>query len=368
MQNSKLTLFLLGIIAVFVFGVILRELRVVLLPFVIAILLSNVFSPIVTWLRQRRVPTIFSLFLVLLSFSLIVFLMSLILVASVESFVQEVPKYEEILRSRASQYFEDVQEPLLDLHLIDEKLDWRDFIPSFGSMTAAIGKGLGSILNIVSYVFLILLFMLFMLAESGDLTRRLYRAFPDKQAAHIARIVANIDGQVQQYLLTKTLISMGTGFFTSIVLWLLGVDFALMWGFLAFLLNFIPNVGSIVATILPFFLSLLQFEAFTIPILVLVLLGGVQVTMGNFVEPKVMAFSLNLSALVILVSLIFWGWLWGIWGMILAVPITATLKIVCENIEALHPVAVLMSGRIDVAKDDAARSSHELELARTVSP
>lgn len=366
MKNSKLTLFLLGIVAVFVFGVILRELRAVLLPFVVAILLSNVFSPIVASLRKRRVPTIFTLFLVLLSFSLIVFLLSLILVASFESFIEEMPKYEEILRSRASGFFEDVQQPLLDLNLIDEKLDWRDFIPSFGSVTAAIGKGLGSILNIVSYVFLILLFMLFMLAENGDLTKRLYHAFPEAQARNLARIVANIDGQVQQYLLTKTLISMGTGLFTSIILWMLGVDFALLWGFLAFVLNFIPNVGSIVATILPFFLSLLQFESLTIPFMVLFLLGSVQVTMGNFVEPKVMAFSLNLSALVILVSLIFWGWLWGILGMILAVPITATLKIVCENIEPLKPVAVLMSGRIDVAKDSSKATREDVELRTAV--
>lgn len=235
-------------------------------------------------------------------------------------------------------------------------------------MTAAIGKGLGSILNIVSYVFLTLLFMLFMLAENGDLTKRLFQAFPEAQARNLARIVANIDGQVQQYLLTKTLISMGTGLFTSIILWLLGVDFALLWGFLAFLLNFIPNVGSIVATILPFFLSLLQFESLTIPLMVLFLLGGVQVTMGNFVEPKVMAFSLNLSALIILVSLIFWGWLWGIVGMILAVPITATLKIVCENIEPLKPVAVLMSGRIDVTRDAGRATREEVELQTAVSP
>ncbi|NND73172.1 MAG: AI-2E family transporter [Rhodothermales bacterium] len=360
MPNSRLTQFLLGVVAIFVVGVILKELRVVLLPFVIAILLSNVFSPIVTWLRKRRVPTIFTLFLVLLSFSLVVFLMSLILVASVDSFVAELPKYEEILRSRMATGFADIQQPLLDLNLIDEKLDWRDFIPTVGSLTAAIGKGVGSILGIVSYVFLILLFMLFMLAESGDLTKRLYKAFPQERATQIAEVVANIDGQVQQYLLTKTLISMGTGIFTSIVLWLLGVDFALMWGFLAFLLNFIPNVGSIVATILPFFLSLLQFEAFTIPLLVLLFLGSVQVMMGNFIEPKVMSFSLNLSALVILLSLIFWGWLWGIWGMIIAVPITATLKIMCENIESLKPVAVLMTGRIGTGKETPKMQGLEL--------
>jgi predicted PurR-regulated permease PerM len=160
----------------------------------------------------------------------------------------------------------------------------------------------------------------------------------------ISSILGNIDDQVRQYLMTKTLISGATGVLTSLVLWILGVDFALLWGFLAFLLNFIPNIGSVISTLLPFSLSLLQFESLTIPVLVLALLGTIQVSMGNVVEPKVMSFSLNLSALVILISLIFWGWLWGIWGMILAVPFTATLKIVFENIEPLRPISVLMSG------------------------
>ena len=156
--------------------------------------------------------------------------------------------------------------------------------------------------------------MLFILAESGQFSVRVRKAFPSSQASQIAAVLGNIDDQVRQYLMTKTLISGGTGVLTSLILWILGVDFALLWGFMAFLLNFIPNIGSVIATLLPFSLSLLQFESLTVPVLVLILLGTVQITMGNVVEPKVMAFSLNLSALVILVSLIFWGWLWASGG------------------------------------------------------
>ncbi len=343
---QKLMLGLLFVVAFFVIGVILNELRTVLLPFAIALLLSNIFKPVVTYLKSKRVPTILSLFAVLLSFAVVLFLLSLILYSSVETFAQELPKYQgRVTRSIQSGIF-SIQELAARFDVTLEGFWWRDAI-QLSSITSAVTSGIGSFISLASYTFLIVLFMLFILAESGQFSSRVRKAFPSEQATHIAAILGNIDDQVRQYLLTKTMISLATGALTSVILWILGVDFALLWGFMAFLLNFIPNIGSVIATLLPFGLSLLQFEAMTTPILVLLLLGGVQVTMGNVVEPKVMAFSLNLSALVILISLIFWGWLWGMWGMILAVPFTATLKIVFENIEPLRPISVLMSGAED---------------------
>jgi predicted PurR-regulated permease PerM len=127
---------------------------------------------------------------------------------------------------------------------------------------------------------------------------------------------------------------------------ILGVDFALLWGFLTFLLNFIPNIGSIVSVIFPLLISFLQFDSVATPLLVLILLGATQFAMGNVVEPKLMEFSLNLSPLLVLVSLFFWGWIWGVWGMILAVPMMSTVKIIFENIETLQPIAVLMSSKV----------------------
>jgi predicted PurR-regulated permease PerM len=146
--------------------------------------------------------------------------------------------------------------------------------------------------------------------------------------------------------LTKTLTSLADAILVTVVLWIIGVDFALLWGFVTFVLNFIPNIGSIIATILPFVASLLQFNTLAVPLLVLFLLGSIQMLMGNVVEPRWMASSLNLSALLVLFSLIFWGWLWGGLGMILAVPLTSTLKIIFENVNALKPIAILMSGHV----------------------
>lgn len=342
-SQQKLMLGLLFVVAFFVVGVILNELRTVLLPFTIALLLSNIFKPVVTYLKGKRVPTIVALFVVLLSSAIVLFLLSLILYSSIDTFAQELPKYQDRVTRSIQSGILSIQEFAARFDVTLEGFWWRNAI-QLSSITSALTSGIGSFITLASYTFLIILFMLFILAESGEFSSRVRKAFPSGQAAHIAAILGNIDDQVRQYLLTKTMISAATGVLTSVILWILGVDFALLWGFLAFLLNFIPNIGSVIATLLPFSLSLLQFETFSVPLLVLLLLGGVQVTMGNVVEPKVMAFSLNLSALVILISLIFWGWLWGMWGMILAVPFTATLKIVFENIEPLRPISILMSG------------------------
>ncbi len=342
-SNSRLALALLIILTLFVVGVVLKLLKAVLLPFAIALLLSNIFKPIVTFLRSKRVPTVAALFVVLLSFTLVLFLLTLVLYSSVETFAQELPKYQGRVTGFFQAILANIQELAARFNVTVEGFELREAI-QLSSITSALTSGIGSFIGVASNTFLVILFMLFILAESGDFSSRVRKAFPNGRAEHIGAILSNIDGRVRRYLVTKTLISAGTGGTTAIILSLLGVDFALLWGVIAFLLNFIPNIGSVVATLLPFLLASLQFETWTVPFLVLALLGSVQILMGNVVEPQVMSFSLNLSALVILVSLIFWGWLWGIWGMILAVPLTATLKIVFENIEPLRPFSVLMSG------------------------
>jgi predicted PurR-regulated permease PerM len=202
----------------------------------------------------------------------------------------------------------------------------------------------------------VLLFMFFILAGSGDFIAKVQRIVSRHQSRAMATMLENIDRRMRQYLIAKTLISLLTGTVTTLTLLILGVDFALVWGFLTFLLNFIPTIGSIVAVFFPFLFSLLQFETFTIPLLVLIILSVLQNSIGNVLEPRFMAHSLDLSPLLVLVSLILWGWMWGIWGMVLSIPIMATIKIICENVETLAPVAALMSGRVEdrkVKKKDA---------------
>ncbi|MCY4159236.1 MAG: AI-2E family transporter, partial [Bacteroidetes bacterium] len=178
--------------------------------------------------------------------------------------------------------------------------------------------------------------------------------YPNNIAARITSVTDNISQQVRQYLVAKTLVSLGTGLLIFFVLWILRVDYPVFWGFLAFLLNYIPNIGSFIAVLLPFGFALLQFDTLTIPIIAALLMWLIQMIMGNVVDPRLMAFSLNLSPLLVIVSLIFWGWLWGVAGMILAVPLTATLKIFFENIDSLRPIAVLM-GSVNGTSDKSTR-------------
>jgi len=338
-------LVLLGIVVVFVVGVILQELRTVLLPFSVAVLLSFIFRPIVAFLKARRVPTALALIAVLLSLALVLFLTGLLVYSSAQSFADALPRYQAQVNRIGTDAEALVARLAVPLGIEVQEVDLRDLF-QVGTVAAAVSTGIGSFLNFVGNVFLVILFMLFMLAGSGELGPKVERAFPAAYAERIASVIHNISAQTRQYLVTKTLISAGTGALVSLVLWILGVDFPLLWGFLAFLLNFIPNIGSLVAVVFPVLLSLLQFDTLTRPLLALILLVSIQMVMGNVVEPRLMAFSLNLSPLLVLVSLIFWGWLWGITGMVLAVPLTATVKIFFENVEPLRPMAVLMGGPI----------------------
>lgn len=342
---SNMQLFLLTVIAAFVVGVILLELRSVLLPFVIAVLLSIIFSPMVISLKQRGVPTIIALVVVLLAFAFILLLFSLLVYSSTESFAREIPKYERKLTALITNLFQSITDLAARMNVQLEDFQWSQAF-QLSSITGALTAGVGSFLNFLSNLFIVLLFMLFILAGSGELGDKIDKALPPSHATRMAVLIRNIESQVRQYLLTKTLISAGTGLLTFIVLWAFGVDFPLVWALFAFVLNFIPNIGSLIAVVFPVALSFLQFDSAGQAIMVFILLTVMQGIMGNIIEPRLMAFQLNLSPLFVLASLIFWGWLWGVLGMILAVPLMATVKIIFENIKPLQPLSVLMGGSV----------------------
>ena len=151
----------------------------------------------------------------------------------------------------------------------------------------------------------------------------------------------SISSQIGKYLALQFFISLATGLCVWLALIILGVDFPVTWGALAFFLNFIPTVGSIAASIPPILVALVQFPSFWPAVFTLIVLLVIQMTIGNIISPKIMGDRLHLSPMVVLVSLVFWGWLWGLWALC-SVPIASAIKIVCENIEALRPISVMM--------------------------
>lgn len=345
MKHDRFVAILLSILVVIAVGTVLLALRSVLLPFVGAVLLSYLFKPMVGWMNRHGVPIIVSLIAVLLIVIVLLVGIGFTLYGTTAAFIDALPRYEariQVITDNAVTYGQ---------HLGARwNLDLSEYTAQspfdVGTFVEALQAGFSSFLLVFSNGFIVLLFLLFILAGTGSLAPKIAVAFSFERAETLYQIARNIDVQIKQYLLTKTLVSLMTGSVATIILLIFGVDFPFLWGFLTFLLNFIPNFGSIIATLFPVSISLLQFPTFFEPVLVLVLLIVTQSAMGNVLEPRIMASSLNLSPLVVLFSLILWGWLWGFWGLVLAVPMTSSLKIICENIESLRPLATLMGGAI----------------------
>ena len=157
--------------------------------------------------------------------------------------------------------------------------------------------------------------------------------------------MSSVSYEISSYLGTLTLISLGTGICTWAALEVIGVELAIGWGVLTFILNYIPTVGSIIATGPPVMMAMLQFSpGYVQPIVVLLSLSAIQITIGNVITPKVVGDRLGLSPVVILLSLLLWGTIWGIPGAILSVPIASIMKIVCESFTSLRPISVMMGG------------------------
>jgi AI-2 transport protein TqsA len=210
-----------------------------------------------------------------------------------------------------------------------------------GAMLSWLGGSVGATL---SEIVLVALYVAFLMVEQKFFPVKITRlASSEQDAARMRALMTDISKQIQTYICIKTVVSLLTGLVSYIVLRLIGVDFAAVWALIIFLLNYIPNVGSFLGVVFPALLTLVQFETFTPFVMVAVGLGAVQFIIGNVVEPSMMGSSLNLSSFVIILSLTFWGMVWGIAGMILCVPIMVCIAIVCAHFHQLHWVAVLLS-------------------------
>lgn len=347
MRDTKLTEVFLGILVFLALGFVLHLLKAILLPFVVAVFLSQIFSPGIAALRRRRVPSGVAILLMLVAVSAVLFAFSWVIYSSAMSFRDSLPQYEARLTGlvhhtvdRLVATFPILREPVASFRW-DEVFD-------VSSMTGLAAAGVGSFLVFFNEMFLVILYLVFLLAGSQAFPAKLERAL-DHRAERVAEVIANIEAQVRKYLLTKTLVNLINGLLVTVLLALFGVDFALLWGFLTFVAHYIPHVGAVLSVGLPAVFILLQFESTGLALLVSALNFALQFLIGNVVEPRIMGTSLDLSPLLVLTSLIFWGWLWGAWGMILAVPITSMLKIVCANIPALEPLSILMSSSAEKA-------------------
>jgi AI-2 transport protein TqsA len=208
----------------------------------------------------------------------------------------------------------------------------------------ALRAAVGNFLEFLTATFVVLIYLIFLIAERVSLPGRVARAFGEARGKELMAVYEAINRAVHDYIALKTFVSFLQGFLSFVVLAAFGVDFAVMWGVLIFLFNFIPYIGSFVAVSLPIALGFLQYadEPWK-PLLSAILLLLIQRAVDNLVEPRLTGQKLDLSPLLVLLALAFWGWLWGVVGMILAVPLTVIGKIILANIEATRPLARLIS-------------------------
>jgi AI-2 transport protein TqsA len=219
--------------------------------------------------------------------------------------------------------------------------------------------------DVMATTFVVVLIMVFLLAEAPAIPAKLRRAF-GATSGDLVWVTAVLH-EVQRYLALKTLISAATGVVVGLAAWLLGVDFALLWGLLAFFLNFIPNVGSILAAFPAVAIALLQHGLGIAAALAGVFLG-VNMLIGNVIEPSLMGRRLGLSTVVVVLSLVFWGWVWGPVGMFLSVPLAMVAKIVLEHTSGYAWIAVLLAGSADRGADAPPADLAEAVLEADANP
>jgi AI-2 transport protein TqsA len=331
-----------GFIATVIAVLILQQLKNIFIPLFMSLLLYFLFNGVVKKMIRFKIPKTLVLIFLLIFIFIVFYFLGVLIYSSVSSFIDKFPSYSGQIESMVKSLFDQLKIPIADFNKYLDQIDWTKSIDT-SSVTSIISTTFGSFAAFIGNLLLVMIFLMFMLAGRTALTGRVNKAFEENRADKIKFIVNSIEDQVQHYLLIKSFISFVTGVISAIILFIAGSDFVIFSALLIFVLNFIPNFGSIIATLFPLLIAVLKF-GFSIKVLLIA--AGLMVTqflIGNAVEPKITGKSLNLSPIVILISLIFWGYVWGIVGMMLAVPLTSAIKIVFENIPVLKPISSLIS-------------------------
>jgi AI-2 transport protein TqsA len=355
-QSLQRTLVAGACLVVLVAGV--RAGAPVLVPLAVAIFIVLVSLPGLACLRHWGIPRPLAILLIVAGASALLAAVGWIVMRSADQVREALPAYTIRIHDLEASIIGTLHGWGIEL----SALPYRGLAAPERLLELATRAATGLTQLVVSAV-LVLMFVVFMLSEAGGLPSKLARAMGDR-AFHLER-AAPIVVEVQRYLAIKTLISLVTGVLVATAASVLGVDFALFWGLLAFLLNFIPNLGSIVAALPAVALALLQL-GFGSAIALAAAFLVINIVLGNFIDPMVMGRRLGLSTVVVLLSLLFWGWAWGPVGMILSLPLTMAAKIALENSTDYRWIAVLLgpavapdgTERSEVRASDRKRPSH----------
>lgn len=337
---NRIITFAAGLILVWIIGYLLIAGRGLLIPLVMAIFIWHLLNTINDGVQKipgvsQRFPSWLSMVLSLIVVTVFIKLLIDIITNNVNDVIEASPRYQE------------------NLAIIFNGLDKKFHIKGFTDFDSTI-KSLniqsvvvniyGVFTTLTSSAVLISLYVIFLFVEQHYFTQKLDAFFHQEEHRKLVKnIISHITKDTQTYLGIKTLLSLGTAIASWIIMKWVGLDFAAFWALLIFFLNYIPNIGAIVATAFPAALALIQFQSWWPFLEITSGVVAIQFVVGNFLEPRLLGKSLNLSPLVILFALALWGSIWGILGMFLSVPITVMMMIIFAHFDATRPIAILLS-------------------------
>lgn len=360
-QTDGTTKFFITIIGLVVIALVLRELSNIFIPLVIAVFLYFVFSPLNEWLSNKNFPMFIITILDIIIIGILLYVVGKVIVDSFSQFAQGLPNYgnklSNIVRNVSISW--GLTDPFFTEFSFDQLLAKLNLQNIAGGIFSSTFNLLGSIL-------FVLFFFVFVLSGNKTLYEAIKHRYVYKKVSpelkkikrnlqqsehiedeqkvldefHHERVLREkqledtfkkITEQIQRYIIAKVGINLLAGVATTIVLSIIGVDFPIVWGLFVFLFNFIPTIGSALALILPVLFTIVQFDSFGTVLLVLIVMAGLQTLAFNVFEPMVIGKRLNLNPLLILLSVLIWGYIWGIIGMLFSVPLTAIIKIIISN-------------------------------------
>jgi AI-2 transport protein TqsA len=308
--------------------------RSIITPFLLALFVSIICAQPISWLEKKKLPRWLALIIVILGLILIFSGFSFLVGGTITSFSGNVAKYGSTLTAIINSFIQFLNE-----HGLNIPKDQMSTLIQPARILEFTASALNALFNMMGNTFLIFLIILFILMEFGSFpvkAKAILRG-SDESIAYFSTIIQSI----RQYLWIKTLVGLAEGILIYVALLIIGVDYPLLWALIAFLMNYIPNIGSILASVPTILFSLVQLG-----------LGGALWTLatfmfihnviGNFLEPRIMGKGLGLSTLIVFLSLMFWGFILGTVGMFLSVPITMTIKIIMEQNEKTRWLAILL--------------------------
>ncbi|KZY30671.1 MULTISPECIES: AI-2E family transporter [unclassified Oleiphilus] len=341
-SSAARTLFVLAAFVIVVAGI--RAAESLMVTFLLSGFFAIICAPPFLFMQRKGLPAWLSLILVVIFISLVQLVIISIITTSLTAFSNDLPQYQIRLQALMGELISGLNSWGLDIP--KEKL-MQLFDPSTIFKLAV--STLGNLGGVLSNSFLIVLTVIFMLFEGVSLPAKLHKAFGEDSTLmeHIELFLENVN----RYMSIKVVVSLGTGGLIYIWLLILGVEYPLLWALIAYLLNFVPNIGSIIAAVPVMLLALIQLG----PLHMLLVAAGylfVNTLMGNVIEPRYMGRGLGLSTLIVFLSLVFWGWVLGPVGMLLSVPLTMLLKIAFESSDETRWIAIIMGPDVAQEKDE----------------